>query len=87
VAAAVSVAAAVTTAKAAVGARLVEQLTVPMPAGHQADDYVATGKGAGFCLVLLVTLALLYLVGWWRVRSASASAAAAPDGSLPAVPQ
>jgi hypothetical protein len=76
VAGAAAVAAAVTTAQAVVETRLVEQLTVPMPAGHRAGDYVATGRGAGLCLTLLAVLGVLNLAGWWRARRSGLGGAA-----------
>ena len=54
-----------------VGTRLAEQLTVPMPAGHQPTDYVHTGTGFWLCLALLVATAALNTVGWLRTRSHS----------------
>ena len=51
-----------------VGTRLAEQLTVPMPAGHQATDYVHTGTGFWLCLGLLVATATLNTAGWLRLR-------------------
>lgn len=48
--------------------RLAEQLTVAIPAGHRATDYVDTGGGFWLCLLLLATTAVANAVGWLRRR-------------------
>jgi len=52
----------------AVEHRLKEQLTVAMPAGHTAKDYVKTGSGFVWCLLLLVVLTTANVIGWRRLR-------------------
>lgn len=71
-AAAVLIVAAVAVAQAIVEARLSEQLTVAMPAGKSAADFVGTGAGALIAVLVLGILGTAYLIGWLRVRSAVA---------------
>jgi hypothetical protein len=54
--------------EALVEARLNVQLTVPMPAGKSATDYVHTGNGWGGAVLLSVVLLAGNLAGWWRRR-------------------
>jgi hypothetical protein len=72
-AAAVLVGSAVASAQALVEARLREQLTVEMPAGKTAADFVGTGTGAWLCMVVLALLGGANLFGWWRAGVVSAS--------------
>jgi hypothetical protein len=48
--------------------RVGEQLTQPLPAGKGVRDFVHTGVGFAACLLLLVLIALVNVVGWWRAR-------------------
>jgi hypothetical protein len=76
--AAVLIGAAVAGAQALVEARLREQLTVDMPAGKAAADFVGVGSGALLGMLVLGVLGAANLIGWWRaglVRGAVASAA------------
>jgi len=65
-AAAVLVGAAVAGAQALVEVRLREQLTVAMPAGRTAADFVGVGTGAWLSALLLGVLGIGNLIGWWR---------------------
>ena len=56
-------------AEAAIATRLAEQLTVPMPAGKHAGDFVHTGTGFWLCLVLLAAVAVPNAIGWLRLRA------------------
>ena len=55
-------------AESAVEDRLTAQLTVPLPAGKAATDYVQTGSGFGFALILTGLLVVGNAIGWWRAR-------------------
>ncbi len=70
-AAAVLVAVAVAGAHSIVESRLREQLTVDMPAGKSAADFVGTGGGAWLSMLVLGVLGLANLFGWWRIRADS----------------
>jgi hypothetical protein len=68
----------------AVEQKLVHQLTVPMPVGHTAKDYVHTGAGFLWCLLVLVVLTVANLIVWRRTRTRpSDPGALQPDPSLP----
>jgi hypothetical protein len=73
--AAVLVGVAVAGVHSLVEARLRAQLTVEMPAGKTAADFVGTGSGAWFSMVVLGVLGLANLIGWWRVRVDAAAVA------------
>lgn len=75
-AAAVLVGAAVAGADPLVEARLREQLTVEMPAGKTAADFVGTGSGAWLSMLVLGVLGSANLIGWWRVPPPAAGALA-----------
>jgi len=77
-AAVVLVGSAVASAQALVEARLREQLTVQMPAGRTAADFVGTGSGAWLSMVVLALLGGANLFGWWRAGVASPSSGASP---------
>jgi hypothetical protein len=74
-AAAVLVGAAVAVASSAVADRLRDQLTVEMPAGRTAEDFVGTGTGALLSMLVLGVLGAANLIGWWRVGAGSPSSA------------
>jgi hypothetical protein len=61
-------------AEAAVTTRLAEQLTVPMPAGKHAGDFVHTGTGFWLCLALLAAVAVPNAIGWLRLRTRTPAA-------------
>jgi hypothetical protein len=65
-AAVVLIGAAVASAQALVEARLREQLTVDMPAGKAAADFVGVGNGAALGMLMLGLLGAANLIGWWR---------------------
>jgi len=54
--------------EAEVALRVGEQLTQPLPADKSVRDYVHTGQGFGFSLVLLLAVTLANSIGWWRTR-------------------
>ena len=64
-------------AEAAVATRLAEELTVPMPAGKHAGDFVHTGGGFWLCMALLAAVAVPNTVGWLRLRVTHSSGEAA----------
>jgi len=45
-----------------------EQITTPLPAGKVVRDYVQTGEGFGFCLVLLLATTAANAIGLFRAR-------------------
>lgn len=51
---------------------------VTLDPAKTAHDYVATGQGFLLCLALLLLVAVLNGVGWWRVRPRPALAATTP---------
>ncbi|HET6215325.1 MAG TPA: hypothetical protein VFE14_20840 [Micromonosporaceae bacterium] len=57
------------TTEALLVARLESQLSVPMPAGKGAGDYVKTGNGFGFALIILIAVLLGNLIAWLVGRS------------------
>jgi hypothetical protein len=59
------------TVKALLESRLREQLTVPMPAGKQAADYVRDQGGFWFCLLALLAVTLGNGIGWLRLHLAT----------------
>lgn len=64
--------------------KLVRQLTVAMPAGRTAKDYVHTAAGFLWCLVILVTLTVANVIGWRRAVDRPAEPVMLPlDPSLP----
>ncbi len=68
----------------AVEQKLVRQLTVPMPVGHTAKDYVHASAGFLWCLLVLVVLTVTNLIVWRRSRTRSPDAVALPPNlSLP----
>jgi hypothetical protein len=68
----------------AVEQKLVGQLTVPIPAGHTAKDYVHAGAGFLWCLLVLVVLTVANLIVWRRTRTRIPDPAALPpDPPLP----
>jgi hypothetical protein len=58
------------TTEALLAAKLQAQLSVPMPAGKTADDFVQTGNGFGLAALLTVAVFLGNLIGWWRAHRA-----------------
>jgi hypothetical protein len=67
--AAIALAANQLTVQSHLAAQLTAQLTVAMPEGKQAADYVKTQPGFWFCVVTLVVLVMVYGTGW--IRSAT----------------
>ena len=68
----------------AVEHKLARQLTVPMPAGHTAKDYVHAGAGFLWCLLVLIVLTIANLFAWRRTRTRPADPVALPpDPCLP----
>jgi hypothetical protein len=65
--------------------RLREQLTVPMPAGKTAEDFVRTGPGFGAVLLLLVVVAVGNAAGLVLHRRRQAAAAPVPPDPSGAV--
>jgi hypothetical protein len=68
----------------AVEHRLKQQLTVAMPAGHTAKDYVKTGPGFVWCLAILMALTVGNLIAWRRARRRIAEVAAVPSAVVAA---
>lgn len=66
--AAVFLAANQVTVRALLESRLREQLTVAMPAGKDASDYVQDQSGFWACLATLLLVAIVNGVGWFRTR-------------------
>lgn len=64
------------TTEALLAAKLQAQLTVPMPAGKTADDFVQTGNGFGLAALLAVAVFLGNAIGWWRAHRATSRPAA-----------
>ncbi len=60
--------------------KLVRQLTVPMPVGHTAKDYVHTGAGFLWCLLVLIVLTVANLTAWRRTRTRPPDPVALPPG-------
>jgi len=67
--------------------RVSDHLTRVAQSGQQldpaknADDYVHTGPGFLLCLTLLVVVAIVNGIGWWRLRPAPALVAHGPSGA------
>jgi hypothetical protein len=67
----------------AVEHKLVRQLTVRMPVGHTAKDYVHAGAGLLWCLLILVAVTVANLIVWRRTRTRRPDPVAPPpDPSL-----
>lgn len=68
----------------AVEQKLVGQLSVPIPVGHTAKDYVHAGAGFLWCLLVLVVLTVANLIAWRRTRTRPPDPVALPpDPSVP----
>ncbi|HKD96347.1 MAG TPA: hypothetical protein VKB69_01980, partial [Micromonosporaceae bacterium] len=65
------------TVRALLQSRLREQLTVSMPAGKNAADYVRDQGGFWFCLLALLVVTLGNGIGWLRLRRVSSSVGSA----------
>ncbi|MBV1850237.1 hypothetical protein [Catellatospora tritici] len=70
------------TARALLESRLREQLTVPMPTGKTAADFIADQGGFALCLLLLALVAIFNGIGWLRAPAPSTP----PLGPPPAPP-
>jgi hypothetical protein len=62
------------TVRALLESRLREQLTVPMPAGKRAGDYVHDQPGFWLSLAALLAVALANGIGWFRLHRAAPAA-------------
>lgn len=61
--------------------------TEPVDAAKAAGDYVLTGPGFLLCLALLMVVAVVNGVGWWRLRPRPALTAGASGQTSPRNPQ
>jgi hypothetical protein len=57
-----------------------------IPADKTAHDYVQTGQGFGFCLLLLLVVLVVNAIGWWRSRPRPALVSGEPTQRLPSGP-
>jgi ABC-type branched-subunit amino acid transport system permease subunit len=48
--------------------RVAEQLTQPIPPNKAVRDFIHTGQGFALCFLLLLLVAVVNAVGWWRTR-------------------
>jgi hypothetical protein len=55
--------------EAEVALRVGDQVAQALPAGKSARDFVQTGLGFALCLALLLAVALVNGIGWWRTRA------------------
>jgi hypothetical protein len=72
--------------EAELAVRLGNQLTAPLPQGKVLHDYIHTGPGFGLCLILLLLVAALNTIGWWRARPRPALVAGNAQGSEGTLP-
>jgi hypothetical protein len=72
--------------EAELAVRLGNQLTASLPEGKALRDYIHTGPGFGLCLVLLLLVAALNAIGWWRARPRPALVAGSTGGDEGVLP-
>jgi hypothetical protein len=68
--------------EAELAVRVGNQLTGALPPGKALRDYIHTGPGFGLCLLLLILVAVVNAIGWWRARPRPALVAKPADETV-----